>query len=472
MPERRLSRLLKAKLLRRSSTPAVPKTGNGADPPVLPNPTPSDSRPLHLFDSASEKSPYSVVSSADHSSDETGPTSEPDRHEGHAPKSKSKSRSRRHERHDCNSSTLPSGQEHQRCHLPHAPERSTSSPLPTDPEIPLLYTPLTDELPSPLESPLATPQHSDDTSFQSAVVKVRPPAPTELQLTPTLNTVAERTATDRRPSSSAFPPQSSKRPSIAIRRQSLLPASHQNLISGLLEQSLFSGLNDPQTAYAPVVADEMVQRRIWVKRPGGSATLVPCLEDALVDELRDQVIMKFANSLGRTWDPPDIVIRIAPREGSNRQTTPERLLSPEETLSSILDTYYPGGQKIEEALLIDAPTRRTPKPSPRHSVYHHHNPEPGEHGEYFPLMPAKVPTPPTHPAAAGPSTAPAISILSTGVAPPLPSPGRGASRHHRRPPLQRHTTNSPTILGQGPIVSVTGMSLRITFRPAHRSIDD
>lgn len=471
MPERRLSRLLKAKLLRRSSTPAVPKAGNGVDPPVHPNSTANNSSPSHLFDSASEKSPYSVVSSADHSSDEIGPHSEPDPREENAPEPKSKSKSRarpRHERHDCNSSTSPSAEhQHQRRHLPLASERSTSSPLPTDRENSLLHTPLTDELPSPLESPLATPQHSDDTSFQSAVVRVRTPAPTERQLTPTLDTVVERTAADRQPSSSAFPPQSSKRPSIAIRRQSLLPANHQHLISGLLEQSLFAGLSDPQAAYAPVVADEMVQRRIWVKRPGGSATLVPCLEDAVVDELRDQVIMKFANSLGRTWDSPDIVIRIAPREGSNRQTNPERLLSPEESLSSVLDTYYPGGQKIDEALLIDAPTRRTPKPSPRHSVYHHHNPEPGEHGEYFPLMPAKVPTPPTHPAAAGPNSAPSMSIINTGIAPPLPSPGRGGSRHHRRPPLQRHTTNSPTILGQGPIVSVTGMFLRLPTRPAY-----
>ncbi|KAJ5966377.1 hypothetical protein N7481_013091 [Penicillium waksmanii] len=457
MPERRLSRLLKAKLLRRSSTPAVPKAGNGADPPVPvpvhvhPNPPANNSRPSHLFDSASEKSPYSVVSSANHSSDEIGPTSDPDRHEGDAPKSKSNSRSRtRHERRHCNSSTSPSAEhEHQHRHLSHAPERSTSSPLPTDHENPPLI--------HPSDGRTAIPP-------RSAVVRVRTPAPTELQLTPTLDTVVERTAADRRPSSSAFPPQSSKRPSIAIRRQSLLPSSHQHLITGLLEQSLFSGLSDPQTAYAPVVADEMVQRRIWVKRPGGSATLVPCLEDAVVDELRDQVIMKFANSLGRTWDSPDIVIRIAPREGTNRQTTSERLLSPEESLSSILDTYYPGGQKIEEALLIDAPTRRTPKPSPRHSVYHHHNPEPGEHGEYFPLMPAKVPTPPTHPAASGPNTAPAMSIINNGVAPPLPSPGRGGSRHHRRPPLQRHTTNSPTILGQGPIVSVT-VSPRVSRKP-------
>lgn len=217
-----------------------------------------------------------------------------------------------------------------------------------------------------------------------------------------------------------------------------------------MDASLFSR-GDDGSGPIPTVPREMVQRRIWVKRPGGSATLVPCMEDAVVDELRDQVIMKYVNSLGRTFDSPDIVIRIAPREGSNRQAHPERLLSPEEILASILDSYYPGGQRIEEALMIDAPSRRTPKPSPRHAVYSHHQSEPGEHGDYFPLMPPNpnAGTPSSHPAIA-PATvgAPSISILSTGSAPQLPSPGNRRSRHHQRPPLTRHKTNSPTVHSQ------------------------
>lgn len=176
--------------------------------------------------------------------------------------------------------------------------------------------------------------------------------------------------------------------------------------------------------------------------------------------------MKYANSLGRSFDSPDIVIRILAREGSNRQTHSERLLSPEEVLSSVLDAYYPGGQTIEEALVIDAPTRRTPKPSPRHPVYLHHQSEPGEHGDYFPLMPANpgAPTPPTHPSSSGQANPPSISVLTTGVVPPLPSPGSRGSRHHRRPPLTRHTTDSPTMLGQGP--GVTGMSTSISCSEA------
>ncbi|KAJ5947465.1 hypothetical protein N7466_000480 [Penicillium verhagenii] len=457
MPDRRLSRLIKSKLLRRSSTPAAPNPGNGADPSVHhPISTSGISGNPHLFDSASEKSPYSVVSSAAQSTDDT--TSVPDAHEGHGQTHKSRRRAK-----PSNPSPLQSEQQLQRYPSSDLP---TSIPLPTpsDPKSSLPPTPLSEELSSPLDSPIPTPQHSDDTSLQAAQVKFRTSNLAEYQLDPTLETVVETSPEDPRPPTSFPPTPAGKRPSLAIRRQSLLPASQQNLISGLLEQSLFfPSQGDPGSSHPPIAAASMVHRRIWVKRPGGSATLVHCLEDAVVDELRDQIITKYGNSLGRTFDSPDIVIRIVARENGNRLTTPERLLSPEEALSAVLDSYYPGGQTIQEALLIEAPTRRTPKPSPRHTGYHHHYPsEPGEHGEYFPLMPAntKVPTPPTHPthsSSSGVVPAPSISILTTGVPPPLASPGSRA-RQHRRPALQRHTTNSPTLLGQVPTVTETGVS--------------
>lgn len=448
MPERRLSRLLKATLLRRSSTPGVPKAGNGADPRVHPKPTSRNSRAQQPFDSASEKSSYSVVSSpADPSSDEPGPDSAPDWHEG---------RALQPQRPDEPHPSIPSDQQ---LH-PHEREGRTDTPPPTEPGLSPLHTPLTDEPSSSLETPLQTPQLSDNTSFQSTNAKNRTATPSEPPLTPALETVVEQTLDVREPSSPFFPPPSSKRPSLAVRRQSLLPTSHQHLISGLLDPNLFFS-GEQGSFRAPVTASEMVQRRVWVKRPGGSATLVPCLEDAVVDELRDQVIMKYVNSLGRSFDSPDIVIRIQAREGSNRPTHAERLLSPEEGLFSVLDSYYPGGQSIEEALIIDAPSRRTPKPSPRHAVYHHH--QPGEHGDYFPLMPANPnPTPPGHPTTSTQANAPSISILTTGVAPPLPSPGSRATRHHRRPPLTRHTTNSPTIHGQVP--TVTGIFIFVLFQ--------
>ncbi|KAJ5182818.1 hypothetical protein N7492_000434 [Penicillium capsulatum] len=444
MPERRLSRLLKAKLLRRSSTSAVPKAGNGADPRVHPTSTSGPSGAARLFDSASEKSPYSVVSSAVHPSDEIDP--DPNHREGDQIK-------------PTREPAPFAAPQPEQLHLCHAPEERPPTPPVAFTSSPL-HTPTSDDPPSSFESPLATPQHSDDT-FNSAPFKVRGSSPGERQLTPTLDTVVEPSPEHTRPVSGFFPPPSSKRPSLAVRRQSLLPPSHQHLIRGLLDQSLFT---PTESSRAPGTA-EMVHRRVWVKRPGGSATLVPYLEDAVVDELRDQVIMKYANSLGKTFDSPDIVIRIPAREGSNRQSMQERLLSPEELLSSVLDAYFPGGQAIEEALVIDAPTRRTPKPSPRPG-YHHHHPEPGEHGDYFPLMPTnpKVPTPPAHSSSSGGTNA--MSIVSSGVPPPLPSPGNRSLRHPRRPAFNRHTTGSPTLLGQAPTTAEPVLSPHSQAPPA------
>ncbi|OJJ67924.1 hypothetical protein ASPBRDRAFT_199626 [Aspergillus brasiliensis CBS 101740] len=322
-----------------------------------------------------------------------------------------------------------------------------------------------DLLPSP--SPTPPPSVSDRGVVSASFQFGHTPGPTvvEPQL-PVLDVVAENPtvepefqSTSNHTPAASFP----KRPSLGSRRQSLLAPSHQHLINSLLDPGL-TAESDPNGNGRAATHSTGMSRKIWVKRPGGSATLVPISIDSLVDELRDQVILKYQNSLGRTFDAPDIIIRITPRDGTNRQATPDRMLSPEEPLASVVDSYYPGGQAIEEALIIDIPSRRTPKPSPRHSVYYsHHHSEPGEHGEYFPLMPANpsVPTPPTHPSNSSASVnahpAPSISILTTGMAPPLPSPGSRGTRHPRRPPLTRHTTNSPTILNQAPVAKDPGI---------------
>lgn len=275
-------------------------------------------------------------------------------------------------------------------------------------------------------------------------------APAEPPSTAPLHAVAEKSAINTYQSFPIPPSALSTRPSLISRRQSLLPASHQHLVSSLLNTGSFSEPDGFGNRHIPPTGSGMGLRKIWVRRPGGSATLLPTSEDALVDELRDQVVLKYANSLGKTFDAPDIVIRIATREGSTRLPTPDRILSPEEPLWSVVDSFYPGGQTVAEALVIEIPQRRTPKPSPRHNVYFTHS-EPGEHGDYFPLMPTNVnvPTPPTHQSTSANSSsahaAPSISILTTGHAPPLPSPsGRPRAR---RPPLARQTTHSPTLPG-------------------------
>ncbi|KAF2454196.1 hypothetical protein BDY21DRAFT_291527 [Lineolata rhizophorae] len=215
----------------------------------------------------------------------------------------------------------------------------------------------------------------------------------------------------------------------------------------------------------------MLQRKIWVRRAGHgqSATLVQVREDDLVDDARDVILRKYQNSLGRSFDAPDVSLRIVPRDTKH----PERALGPDEDICRTLDAYFPGGQTVDEALIIDVPTRRTPRPSPRgHHPPHHHIPyyldeataRPGENGgDYFPPMPATLPSPAAltdlshasrgslHGGVAGSSTAladrheRAISVLNTGQIAPLPSPGADRRRpHHPRPRSTRHNTSSPT----------------------------
>jgi osomolarity two-component system response regulator SSK1 len=263
------------------------------------------------------------------------------------------------------------------------------------------------------------------------------------------------------PSSSTNNPPGSQRPSELSRRQSLLPYQQTKLIKTLLETELpppsraanldYFTNNGPST-----ISAAMVSRKIWVKRPGASATLVTIHEDDLVDDVRDMILKKYANSLGRNFDAPDVTLRLVPRE--QRQ---ERTLGPEEPMGRTLDAYYPGGQTVDEALIIDVPLRRTPKPSPqpqRGSYYDEHRPAEGG-SDYFPPMPV-----PAAPSPHLPNNAPigingqsnthhptltshSMSVLTTGHVPPLPSPGTSSRRHHtNRPRIGRQVTSSPSVV--------------------------
>ena len=271
------------------------------------------------------------------------------------------------------------------------------------------------------------------------------------------------------------------RPQAPPREQSLVPTTQTQLIKTLLE---------PEKPHPPRTGDvdyftgppsldirpNMVNRKIWVKRPGASATLVSINEDDLVDDVRDMILRKYANSLGRSFDAPDITLRIVARDHAGRQANAERTLGPEEPITRTLDSYYPGGQTVEEALVIDIPQRRTPRPSPRavHSVpyYYHEDLRPGENGtDYFPLMPAA--SSPHLPAgaasiAAGPggphhASLHPISVTNPGQLAPLPSPGSRGLRHSHRPKYGRQHTSSPTILTSASNMASNGMP------PIHRA---
>ncbi|KAI0172402.1 CheY-like protein [Hypoxylon sp. FL1284] len=187
----------------------------------------------------------------------------------------------------------------------------------------------------------------------------------------------------------------------------------------------------------------MVTRKVWVKRPLASPTLITINEDDLVDDVRELILRKYANSLGRNFDAPDLTLRICDRE---QQTS--RPLQPDEPMGRTLDAYYPGGQTVDDALLIDIPSRRTPKASP--NPRYHSDDRPHESGtDYFPPYPPAA----QHPN--GTSTQamtlngthqlhfpPSLAVINGGQLPPLPSPG-GTRRLGSRPKMTRMHTASP-----------------------------
>ncbi|CCC08707.1 hypothetical protein SMACR_06822 [Sordaria macrospora] len=273
------------------------------------------------------------------------------------------------------------------------------------------------------------------------------------------------------------------RPSVPPRRQSLLPSRQTTLIRTLLDANqtdeLDTGANTNDNLL-PISA-AMVTRKIWVKRPGSSATLVTINEEDLVDDVRDMILRKYANSLGRQFDSPDLTLRIAPRE-SQRQ---ERVLGPEEPMARTLDAYFPGGQTVDEALVIDIPPRRTPKESPRagpphapHGLptYYEETLRPSEGGtDYFgPGALAHIPSDRGGPVMTAPvngttqSHPHTISVLGTGHIPQVPSPGGTRPRQYRerpdRPRLGRQHTSSPTILN---VIGATGHAAPIPVASAN-----
>ena len=300
----------------------------------------------------------------------------------------------------------------------------------------------------PFEQPPIPPRSSLSHGNEG---RVENPRLTVVEATPDQSNVAETSGNSKARAELDGPPDSgdsAPRQSQALNTQQLFL---KNLLNSNAERA-----SEPQDYFgaAQVLSPNMLHRKIWVKRLGASATLVQINEDDLVDDARDKILRKYANSLGRTFDSPDITIRIHPRENtSHKHGSTERSLGPEEPISRTLDTYYPGGQTVDEALVIDIPQRRTPRHSPR--IYADNRPS--ENGaDYFPVMPVTLnhsPHLPSNVSVAGSAGSGqqlhAISVLNTGHVPPLPSPGasgRTARHGGHRPKFGRTSTSSPTLL--------------------------
>ncbi|KAI5856488.1 hypothetical protein BZA05DRAFT_332595 [Tricharina praecox] len=186
----------------------------------------------------------------------------------------------------------------------------------------------------------------------------------------------------------------------------------------------------------------MTARKVWVKRCNASPTSVLVTEEDLVDDVRDLILGKYQNTLGRHWDAPDVQVRIVPRgarprahdRSHERGHGSERILSPDESLLRVVEEYFPGGQHADDALIIEVPERKTPRPSPGPVMHSYtyggdHHVEPG----YFDIPPRPVLNRGTPDPTNG------------GRVAPIPSPQYPREPH--RPQIGRRMATSPPVQG-------------------------
>ncbi|OTB07328.1 hypothetical protein M426DRAFT_318014 [Hypoxylon sp. CI-4A] len=287
-----------------------------------------------------------------------------------------------------------------------------------------------------------------------SIDEYRPAASAKLQLKPPVLDLPRRDDYDDipRPTSAgrALSPSSTvSRPAAPPRRQSILPVRQTHLIKALLNTGYASEIASPEPDSFLPISGNMVTRKVWVKRPLASPTLITINEDDLVDDVRDMILRKYANSLGRQFDAPDLTLRICDRD---QQTT--RTLQPDEPMGRTLDAYYPGGQSVDDALLIDIPGRRTPKASPNPRYFSEDRPH--ESGtDYFPPYPPASQHPSANSSAAANGAhqlhfPPSLTVLGGGQLPPLPSPGGTRRLGSARPKIQRmHTASPVATIGNG-----------------------
>lgn len=200
-----------------------------------------------------------------------------------------------------------------------------------------------------------------------------------------------------------------------------------------------------------------------MKRSQGPPTTVALSEDEIVDDLKFAIVQKFPVGLGRSYDSPDLTLRLRPRPfrpGMNSSSSTatnsaahqhqhDLVLAPEENVARVIDTYFPGGQKVEEAIAVETPMymrRSTPIKSPAYNTVDVHHALPEQQG-YFPFFPN------TGSASEGkPTATPAIMVaeqqqpqsprmLHTPAPPALPSPAVHQVPHPVTPPAPRRSVS-------------------------------
>lgn len=165
---------------------------------------------------------------------------------------------------------------------------------------------------------------------------------------------------------------------------------------------------------------DATRRRIWIMRAGGTPTTIMIERDYLVDDVKQAVVAKFPQTLGRVFDASDLSIKMNLESRSHAlkkplpsplqlllllrpgRLSPDRRhaaafllvnLKPDQNVWGLVDQYFPKGMTMEDAFLVEAPEGLDPMYDLRPRQFDRPGPPPAEAGYTLPLVAQQVPRP-------------------------------------------------------------------------------
>ena len=139
----------------------------------------------------------------------------------------------------------------------------------------------------------------------------------------------------------------------------------------------------PATPWSSSFIESNKPRRLWVRTPLGNPTTILAYSDSIVDDLKSLIIDKYPNTIGRYDDAANLVLKldllttrsqqalsaststISPNvKGRNNGGTTSggagggagenyAILEPDQNVWQLMDTHYPHGMTMKDALIID-----------------------------------------------------------------------------------------------------------------------
>lgn len=76
----------------------------------------------------------------------------------------------------------------------------------------------------------------------------------------------------------------------------------------------------------------------------------------LIDDVKDAVFRKYPVALARQFDAPDVSVCLITPSLSKANSLESKILAVDENIGDLINNYFPAGQRVEDALVIQVPS--------------------------------------------------------------------------------------------------------------------